>query len=214
MSKITIINYDIGNLLSVERALQFLGADYEHARQPEEIIRGGKFILPGVGAFASCMNELKKRDLIGAVQEIITKGLPLLGICVGMQMLFDSSEEFGHHEGLGNIPGNIQAIPKTDMNGITHRIPHIAWSALQSPRDHTQGWDCPLLTGIKPGAEVYYVHSYTAHPQKPAHRVADSEYGGQRISGIVHKDNVFGVQFHPEKSGPVGLKILENYIRI
>jgi glutamine amidotransferase len=214
MSKVTLIHYDIGNLLSVERALRHLGADFIQARTPKDIEIADKLILPGVGAFASCTHEVKARGFEEAIRNAVGKGRFFLGICVGMQMLFESSSEFGTHDGFGFIKGHIRAIPKNDVQGREHRIPHIGWNALHPPTDHRQGWDCPLLKGIAPGSEVYYVHSYAAYPESPQHRAADSFYGGQRIVGLVHKENVFGAQFHPEKSGPVGLKILDNYIRM
>jgi glutamine amidotransferase len=214
MKKITLINYDIGNLLSVKRALQYLDADVIEARTPQDILNADKLILPGVGAFATCVNEVKSRGFENPLREAVDKGKPLLGICVGMQMLFDKSEEFGKHDGLGFISGEIKAIPTTDMQGLTHKIPHIAWSALQPPIDNPQGWSCPLLKDIEPNSEVYYVHSYAAHTQDSSHRVADSFYGDHPIAALVQKNNIYGAQFHPEKSGPVGLKILENFIKL
>ena len=211
MSKITLIDYSIGNLLSVERALAHLGADYSIARSVEEIDAASKLILPGVGAFASCTGELEKRGFMEPIRKAVTADKPILGICVGMQMLFERSEEFGVNEGFGFIKGTVKPIPFVSTVGQAHKIPHIGWTSLVVLED---GWDDPILDGVEQGAEVYFVHSFTAHPQESKNRVADAYYGGQRVSAIVKSGNTYGTQFHPEKSGPVGLKILDNFLKL
>ncbi|MBG78871.1 MAG: imidazole glycerol phosphate synthase subunit HisH [Alphaproteobacteria bacterium] len=214
MSKVTLIHYDIGNLLSVERALHHLGADFTIAKTPEQIENADKLILPGVGAFSSCVNEVKNRGFEAPIKQAVDSGKYLLGICVGMQMLFETSEEFGTHQGLGFIEGHVKAIPAENTSGQPHKIPHIAWTSLQPPAQNPAAWDDPLLSGITPNAEVYFVHSFTAHPDHAQNRVADSYYGGNPIASIVKQDNVYGTQFHPEKSGAIGLKILENFLKL
>lgn len=214
MSAITLIDYSIGNLLSVERALNSLGANYSIARSVEEIEAASKLILPGVGAFASCTGELEQRGFMEPIRHAVAEGKPLLGICVGMQMLFDASEEFGTHEGFGFIKGTVKTIPSVDVTEKPHKIPHIGWTPLLTPEDHKAGWDSPILKDIPPNAEVYFVHSFAANPQKSVNRVADSEYGGHKLSAIVNSRNIYGTQFHPEKSGPIGLKILNNFLNI
>lgn len=209
---VTLIDYGIGNLLSVERALRHVGADFRVARTADEINAAGKLVLPGVGAFTSCTEELQKRGLTAAVRGAVAAEKPLLGICVGMQMLFDTSEEFGINPGLGFVAGNVKAIPSVDRNGQPHKIPHIGWTSLTLPPSRNS-WSGTLLDGIPDAAEVYYVHSFTAHPANESDRLADSAYGGQRLSAAVQRGNLWGVQFHPEKSGPVGLKILENFTK-
>ena len=209
---VTLIDYGIGNLLSVERALRHVGADFRVARTADDIAAADKLVLPGVGAFTSCTGELHKRGLTAAVRESVAASKPMLGICVGMQMLFDASEEFGTHAGLGLISGNVRAIPPVDHDGHPHKIPHIGWTSLTLPPTRND-WSGTLLDGIPDAAEVYYVHSFTAHPANESDRLADSTYGGQRLSAVVQRGNLGGVQFHPEKSGPVGLKILENFTK-
>lgn len=211
MSKVTLIDYDIGNLLSVERALRHIDADFSVARSAAEIDAADKLILPGVGAFASCTGELEARGFMGAIKNAVKQDKPLLGICVGMQMLFDKSEEFGDHAGLGFFEGVVSAIPSVDPSGAPLKIPHIGWTSLQVPGKNKQGWNTPILKDIPHGAEVYFVHSFSAHPANDGNRTADSQYGGHNISSIVSKGNIHGTQFHPEKSGEIGLKILQNF---
>ncbi len=208
MSKIALIDYKIGNLLSVERALKHIGADYERATTAAQIEAADKIILPGVGAFKSCMDALKAHEFIAPIKKAAEQGKPLLGICVGMQMLFDKSHEFGSHDGLGLIQGEISAIPDTNTRGEKHKIPHIGWTAIKTINQS------PLLNAIPENTEMYFVHSFTAAPTKPDNRVADAYYGGQTISAIVNKSNIYGAQFHPEKSGEMGLKLLKNFIEI
>ncbi len=212
MSNITIIDYGIGNLLSVKRAFTHIGANLSIAKTAEDIEKSNKLILPGVGAFSSCVNELKERELFDPIKKAANDGKMLLGICVGMQMLFENSEEFGNHEGLGLIDGSVKAIPFIDIEEKPHKIPHIGWSPLFCPENRT--WADPMLSGVDLNSEVYFIHSYAAHPSEFDDRIADSKYGGHKISSIVKKGNVYGVQFHPEKSGSVGLKILDNFAKL
>lgn len=213
MKTVTLIDYGIGNLLSVQRAFEHVGADLQIATTEQEILAADKVILPGVGAFTSCTGELDKRGLSDAVRETVEKQKPLFGICVGMQMLFENSEEFGINPGFGFLKGIVQAIPREDQSGRKRRTPHIGWTPLQLPRSRNS-WNDTLLKDTKDGAEVYFVHSFTAVPQNDNDRLADSDYEGCTVSAMVAKGNLFGTQFHPEKSGPVGLKIIENFVNL
>lgn len=208
---VTVVDFGAGNMLSVQRAFEHLGAIVQLADSPAAVAGAARLVLPGVGAFAGCMNEIKARQLDVPVRAYAASGRPLLGICVGMQMLFDSSEEFGVTQGLGLVPGRVLAIPCKDDLDRSHKVPHIGWAGL-SPV--AQEWKGGLLDGVKPSSQVYFVHSFTAHPIDAKHRLADSSYDGCRISAAVRAGNIHGCQFHPEKSGEIGLHILENFLNL
>ncbi|HEY9746291.1 MAG TPA: imidazole glycerol phosphate synthase subunit HisH [Oculatellaceae cyanobacterium] len=211
---VSIVDYGIGNLFSVSRAVEQCGGQPVLVTTPEEVLNAERLILPGVGAFADGMDGLRTRGLIDALKAYGQSNRPLLGICLGMQMLLEINEEFGIHNGLGLIPGRVCAIPSTDITGQKHKIPHIGWTALQKAPSQAQDWDDPLLCNIPENTKVYFVHSFTAFPTHDNHRLADAWYGGRQISAIIRKGRLYGCQFHPEKSGPWGLKILENFINL
>lgn len=208
--EITVIDYGVGNLLSVQRGLEHCGARVILTDDPEKVLFAERVVLPGVGAFGDAMQALGKLGLISAIRDLAVKGTPLLGICLGMQLLLDESEEFGMTEGLGLIAGRVIPIPKQSVSGEQLKIPHIGWNALvhSELRDN---WKQSLLIDNVPGQAAYFVHSYMSVPNDPRFRVADCYYGGNRISAVIAKDNITGCQFHPEKSGEVGLKILRNF---
>ena len=212
MIEVTVIDYGVGNLLSVSKAIEHCGAKVTVTSDPESILSAGLVVLPGVGAFADGMSALKTSGLDTVVRQVAAKGTPLLGICLGMQLLFDESEEFGATAGLGLIPGRVVNIPSITTTGESQKIPHIGWNELVLP-DQNRSWQADLLTDITPGEAVYFVHSFMAVPATHLHRLADCTYGGISISAAVQRDNVFGCQFHPEKSGEVGLKLLRKFIR-
>jgi glutamine amidotransferase len=211
-TKVTVVDYGAGNLLSVSRALNRVGARVVMAESPGAVRRAGHLILPGVGAFARGMEELRRHGLIEPLLDHAKSGKPFLGICLGMQMMLESSDEFGDHEGLGLIPGKVAAIPKTTTEDAPHKIPHIGWIGLH-PADGAD-WDGTLLSGLPAGANMYFVHSFTAHPADTAHRLADVDYNGRTLSAAIRRDNLTGFQGHPEKSGQVGLDILGNFVRL
>ncbi len=210
MNRIAIIDYGLGNLLSVKRAVEASGAQANFVSNPNELSSYEKIILPGVGAFEDGMNGLKKINIIEALKKSVLNGTPTLGICLGMQMLFDSADEFGHHEGLSLIPGKVTKIPALGKTNQTHKIPHIGWGRLQLNEFSRN----PLTSISNSDRYVYFVHSYQAIPKNNEHVLAVTDYDGLSITAAVHKDNLIGVQFHPEKSGPVGLNILKNFIEI
>lgn len=211
MNEVTVIDYGVGNLLSVSRALEHCGARVIITSDPAVILPAERIVLPGVGAFADGMAALQAKGLDTVVHRVAVAGTPLLGICLGMQMLFDESEEFGATAGLGLIPGRVLQIPAKTTTGEPHKIPHIGWNELVLPVQFDT-WQRGLLADVELGEAVYFVHSFMAVPASPEFRLADCSYGGIPISAAVQRDNVMGCQFHPEKSGEVGLKILRRFI--
>jgi glutamine amidotransferase len=198
---ITIIDYAINNLRSVEKAFQSLGVDVLATDAPEKIRQAEKIVLPGVGAFANAMTNLKAKNLDGIIREKVEAGTPLLGLCLGLQLLFSESEEFGRHLGFNFIPGKVVRLPA----GL--KVPHIGWNQLHMKRPD------PLLKGIEEGSFVYFVHSYYAAPQSQEDVLATSEYGIE-FPAIANHGKVWATQFHPEKSQQVGLQILKNFAEI
>ena len=214
-SAVTVVDYGMGNLYSVQRAIEYCGGVSCLASLPEDIGRAQHLLLPGVGAFADGMKELQARDLADAVKKHAEQGKPLLGICLGMQILLEESEEFGLHQGLAIIPGRVVPIPpKTDEDRLL-RIPHVGWNELVPPRSaKSAAWENTILDGTRPGASVYFVHSYVADCRDTPYDVADCRYGGWTLPAVIRRDNTHGCQFHPEKSGPVGLRILKRFMEM
>jgi glutamine amidotransferase len=200
MRVIAIIDYGMGNLRSVQKGLERVGYAAEVTRDPARIESAAGVVLPGVGAFGACMDNLRAYGLIDTVRRVITRGTPFLGICLGMQLLFDESEEFGRVPGLGIFPGRVVRFP--EMPAL--KVPHMGWNQIRK-----QG-EPPHLRGIDNGAFVYFVHSYYVVPADPSLTATTTEYGVEFTSAIA-RDNVFAAQYHPEKSQTVGLKILENF---
>ena len=209
---ITIIDYGLSNLLSVQHAFSHFGAETLLTNKPEDVLAADALVLPGVGAFKDGMDGLAKLGLIEPVRQKAAAGTPLLGICLGMQMLFDESEEFGLHNGLGLIPGCVVKIPDTDADGKPQRVPHISWNPLYPGGGRTD-FAGTALADVTPGEECYFIHSYEAKPQNDRDCLAYTMYGGRQICAAAVHGNVLGCQFHPEKSGPVGLKIIEEFIK-
>ncbi|WP_367377683.1 imidazole glycerol phosphate synthase subunit HisH [Enterococcus gilvus] len=205
---LAIIDYGVGNLFSLSRSLEYLGVECQVTRSLEELKAADRIILPGVGAFGDARKKLEELSLVTPIQELAASGKPFLGICLGMQLLFDKSEEFGEHEGLGLIPGRIVSMLEAfDQGNSDLKVPQIGWNRLDVKKPES-----PLVRSLGENDFVYYVHSYYATDCQE-HLVADSEYG-LSIPGIVQNKNVFGTQFHPEKSGEVGLKILKAFTEV
>lgn len=200
---VAIIDYDAGNIRSVEKALQFLGHEAVVTRDRSAILSADKVILPGVGSFGDAMEKLRQYKLDSVIHEVVEHGIPFLGICLGLQLLFESSEEAPGEEGLGILKGKILRIP--DFPGL--KIPHMGWNSLTFPNDGK------LFKGIAKEAYVYFVHSYYLKAADESIVAAATEYGTS-IHASVEQGNVFACQFHPEKSSEVGLKILKNFVEL
>jgi glutamine amidotransferase len=209
--KVLVVDYGVGNLLSVTRALAACGAEVEATDDVRRIAVAERVVLPGVGAFASCMGELKRRGLVDPLLTFMSSGRPFLGICVGLQMLMESGEEFGDHAGLGLIEGSVKALEATTAAGRPHKIPHIGWNGLL-PSPGGAAWPGSILSKIAPGDTCYFVHSFAVDPVDRSVWLADCDYDGRRFCAAIRRDNIFGTQFHPEKSGKTGLAILSAFL--
>ena len=199
---IAIIDYGIGNLHSVSKAVERLGHDYCFVSTKEELMKADGALLPGVGAFGDAMKNLQEKGLIEPIKEYVASGKPLLGICLGMQILFESSNEHGQHTGLGLLPGHIARFEGD------YKIPHMGWNQLKFLQNS------PVLKDVEEGY-VYFVHSYFLQPEESNRSVllATTDYY-QEVPAIVGQGNVYGMQFHPEKSGTVGMKLLQNFTEL
>lgn len=211
--KVAVIDFGLGNILSVKRGLERCGATVVVSANAEIILSAGRVILPGVGAFTNGMRELQARNLCSVIYELADRKVPVLGICLGMQMLLNSSEEFQVTQGLGLIPGTVSPIPVEKPDGQFRKIPHIGWASLV-PSKHSSSWEGSLLEGVRPGESVYFLHSFMATTVDPSHCNAVCGYDGAEITAVIAHGSVFGCQFHPEKSGETGLKILENFLSV
>ena len=200
---IAMIDYDAGNIKSVEKALLLLGQEVEVTGDPERILKAEKVILPGVGAFGDAMENLKRAGLDEVIRRVAAKGTPFMGICLGLQLLFERSDEAPGVEGLGLLEGEILKIP--DQEGL--KIPHMGWNSLHLEHGGR------LFRGIEEQSYVYFVHSYYLKAKEESIVKASTEYS-THIHASVEKDNIFGCQFHPEKSSEVGLKILKNFVEL
>jgi glutamine amidotransferase len=200
---IGIIDYGMGNLRSVQKACERLGAPAEICRTPDELAAHPKWILPGVGAFRDAIAALKDQGFVEPLREHAAAGRPLLGICLGLQLLFDVSYEDGEHAGLGIVSGRV--VRFASRPGL--KIPHMGWNALEIVRTN------PLLEGVEPGSYVYFVHSYHVVPEDASVVATRTDHGGPFVS-MIARDRLFATQFHPEKSQRVGLRLLENFARL
>lgn len=198
---ITVVDYKLNNLRSIENTLRRLGHDVQVTSDPEVVRKAEKLILPGVGAFRDAMKNLTDLGLIEPFVGRVKTGVPTLGICLGMHLVFSESEEFGLHRGLDLVPGRVRRIPE----GVS--VPHMGWNQL-----HLKKQD-PLLAGIEPGSFVYFVHSFYVDPAAEDIMLASTDHGIE-FAAIVHKDNVWATQFHPEKSQKVGERLLDNFARV
>lgn len=198
---VAIINYGAGNLRSVQKAFEYIGQEALITDKPEEISAASHVVLPGVGSFGSCMDSIRKSNLEDCIKEVINRGTPFLGICLGLQLLFEASDEDPDATGLGILKGRCVKIPSSD--GI--KIPHIGWNSLTFPKES------PLFSGIEDNAFVYFVHSYYMQPEDNSVVSAVCNYSAD-LPVALSRGNLHATQFHPEKSGSVGLKILKNFV--
>ncbi len=206
--KIVVVDYGIGNVQSIFNALsQFEDVDIIISDNQTEIFNADGLILPGVGAYKKAMEELEKRSLPDILNEYISQNKPLLGICLGMQLLFESSEEFGHTKGLGFLRGRVESFP----NDLNDKLPHISWNTIVK---QGMDWGNTIFKGIKNEDNFYFVHSYICKPENQDIIASRTEYGGVNFCSSVQQDNIYACQFHPEKSGISGLNVIKNYIDI
>ncbi|MDP1715525.1 MAG: imidazole glycerol phosphate synthase subunit HisH [Anaerolineales bacterium] len=201
MKEVILVDAGTGNLRSVQKALESIGANVLRTDDPHKISSGERVVLPGVGAFGDFMSGLRARNLESAVKDITARGFPLLGICVGMQALFDVGEEMGEHKGLGLLAGKVIRFAES----LSVKIPHTGWNQIEAKKD------APLFNQVNDGAYVYFNHSYYCQPRNSSDVIATTDYGLQYACAVQH-ENIFGVQFHPEKSQSVGLRILKNFL--
>jgi glutamine amidotransferase len=202
---IAVVDVCSGNLRSVEKALAHVGADVAVTSDPDAIVRADKVVVPGQGAFGQFVQGLAGRGLEASLREVLARGTPMLGICLGLQALFEDSEEQGPVAGLGLVPGHV-----VKFRGDRLKIPHMGWNQIHRT---AAGAREPLLDGIPDDAYVYFVHSFHVVPANDEVTVLETEYGG-RFCAAIRKDNLFACQFHPEKSQAIGLRLLENFVRV
>ncbi len=210
MKDVILIDAGTGNLRSVQKALEYVGASVTRTDDPyavRRVLSGGRIVLPGVGAFGDFMSGMRARGLVNAVKEVVARGVPMLGICVGMQALFEIGEEMGDHEGLGLLQGTVVKF----ADSLSVKIPHTGWNQLKVTRRGLRQNDALLFDQIKDEAYVYFNHSYYCQAGDSSDVIATTDYGINYACAVRH-ENIFGVQFHPEKSQAVGLQILKNFV--
>lgn len=206
---IAIIDYQIGNLFSVQNALQFVGLDSVITSDKEMISRADAAILPGVGAFGDAMDSLHQLDLVQPIKDFVRTGKPFMGICLGLQLLFTESEEFGSHRGLDIINGYVTKFTVEALSGERIvKVPQISWNRIHKV---TQSWEGTELDGLQDGEFMYFVHSFYVVPDNVSDLLSITEYGGTTFCSSIKQSNIFASQFHPEKSGLVGIRILNNF---
>lgn len=210
---VTVIDYGLGNIFSVCRAFEASDVQVYIANTPDEIRKSEKIVLPGVGAFKDGIELLRAKNLVEPIHEVVSKGRPMMGICLGMQLLLSVGYEFGESKGLELIEGHCSLIPDKTKTGAPLKRPHIGWSALEKPAG-TDWSNTPLRSVTNSESEsVYFVHSYGAVCKDERNVLAYTDYGGNKLTAAIYKDNIYGLQFHPERSGEVGLKIVKEFLR-
>lgn len=209
MINVAVVDYDCGNMFSIIRALEKFEVNALITYDPGVIKSADRLILPGVGSFVEGMKKLKDRGLIEPIELFVKSGKPLLGICLGMQLLLDSSEEFGYHKGLGFISGNTVLLKPMNKD----KVPHVGWNSLWLPPNQSpELWRDSLLRDFIPGNDAYFVHSFIAIPKNQKEFLAVTRHGGIEFASAIKKDNITGCQFHPEKSSKSGIRMIENFL--
>jgi len=210
--KVVIIDYQLGNLFSVQQACAYLGHPAIISSRPEDLLQSDYAILPGVGAFADAMENLNNFGLTGAIHEYVAKGKPLMGVCLGLQLLLTESDEFGSTKGLNLLPGTVKKFPVQTLAGDTFKVPQIQWNTIQEPAPAK--WKDTPLQCCRPGDFMYFVHSYYAVPANKQCVLTTTTYGMQEYCSAVISDNIFATQFHPEKSGLYGVDIYKEWFSL
>ena len=210
MKKVAIIDYEMGNLASIFQGIRKIGGEPIITNNYDEIIECKYCILPGVGAFKKAINKIKELSLGKAIADFVETGKPLLGICLGMQLLVDYSEEFGFSKGLGIIPGHVEKIP--DTSGLN--VPHIGWNNIFKPDGSGNYWKHKLFREVPENSEFYFLHSFAVKVKNKANELSLTEYGNYTFCSAIFNRNIVGCQFHPEKSGPLGLAIMKDFISL
>jgi glutamine amidotransferase len=210
---IVVVDYGLGNLASVQRAIRYLGKNVTVTDNAKKIAAADSLILPGVGAFAHGMMNLNEKGLINEIKHFSVEEKPLLGICLGMQLLMSIGEESGINKGLDLIQGKVLHFSQFEQFDRSYKVPHIGWNALEVPRKEAS-WDDTILDGIPVNSYVYFVHSFVVVPNNDDHVLASTIYGDLQYCAVAQKRSIYGCQFHPENSGEVGLQILKNFLSI
>ncbi len=211
LNPVAIVDYGLGNVFSVLRACERVGLQAQLTQNRQDILAAPAVILPGVGAFGDAMNTLTRLDLVSVIQEVAISGTPLLGICLGLQLLMSESQEFGQHKGLGVIKGDVIRLETATTGALALKVPQVGWNhiAPSSAKD-SMHWEDTLLKDVPSGEFMYFVHSFYVRPIDNAVILSQTQYGSNLFCSSVQQKNVFACQFHPERSGPAGLRIYQN----
>lgn len=211
-ARVAIVDYGLGNLFSVQRACAHVGLQAGVTSSVDDVLRADGLILPGVGAMPTAMERLRTTGLGEAIIACAERGTPVFGICLGMQLLMKNGSEFGPHDGLGIIDGDVIRFAGTTAGGQALKVPHIGWNAIvPSPRGDASAWTGTLLEDVEPGSEMYFVHSFHVVARDPSVSIATTSYGSVSFCAAIARDNIFACQFHPERSGPVGLSMYARF---
>lgn len=215
---VAIVDYALGNIESVRLAFAHVGVGAVVSADPEELADARALVLPGVGAFGDAMAALEERGLVRVLFDFVASGRPLVGICLGMQILLGRGEEFGAHEGLGLVPGAVRRFPSPKLgdnarHGRGAKVPQVGWNRVEAPTNRGDAWQGTLLEGVEAGAYMYFMHSFYVDPESRDVVLGESEYAGVRFCSALQRANVTGFQFHPERSGEAGLSIYRNFAR-